>query len=534
MKKSALISLIFIGIYACKWGAENNTIQQLDNPLSIRDPKMKLSPDERFGALFDTTQRSGLFPDSKTFVNCTPTTTTDSLMAAYNLERQKSNFNLQAFVNQYFIIPESPTAHYKSDLSQSAEEHISSLWSQLSHKADTTDFSSKIPLPKPYILPDGRFNRINYWDSYFIMLGLQADGRVDLLENMVYNFAHIIDIDGFIPSSSSYYGSRSQPPFFACMIQLLASIKGEAVYKKYLPQLEKEYAFWMDGKLTDPGRDPYCKRRVVHIDGNTLNRYYDDKDKPRPENYKEDIEIAKKSGRELNVFYRHLRASAESGWDLSSRWLENGKDIVTLNTTDLVPIDLNALLYNLEMVLMKAKILDKKINEAAVLEKSASKRREAIMRYCWNNEKGMFFDFNFQKYRKLETLSLATVYPLFFKMVTKKDADRVAETIKTLFLKTGGVVTTPNNTGEQWDAPYGWAALQWLSIQGLRNYGQDELANDIKQRWVDLNLKVYKNTGKMLEKYNVEDPNNENGDNYPFQDGFGSTNGVLQKLLKEK
>lgn len=535
MKHTSLYSLIFIAFYACKQPSNNPKTTE-SNPLSSRDSKVRLSPDERFGALFDSVQLSGIFSDSKIFVDYIPVTTTDSLMTAFESERKKSNFNLQVFVNQYFIAPKSTANDYKTDLTQSADEHIQNLWSVLARRADTPDLSSKIPLPLSYIVSSGTITEVYYWDSYFTMLGLKADGRADMIESMIDNFAHLIDNEGFVPSGNrTYYSSRSQPPFFACMVQLLADIKGDVVYKKYLPQLEKEYAFWMTGKLGDLGNSTSANHRIVHVDGNTLNRYCDDKDKPRPEFYKEDMETAKKSGREIKVFYRHLRAGTESGWDFSSRWFDNGKDLATIRTTDLVPIDLNALLYNLETVLMKAKILDKKMGEAAVFQKIASKRREALMRYCWSNEKGLFFDFDFQKYKKAEVLSLATVYPLFFKMVTKREADKVAQALKIYFLKPGGVVTTPYNTGQKWDAPYGWAALQWLTIQGLRNYGQDELANDIKQRWVDLNVKVYKNTGKLLEKYNVEDINLESGDGaYPLQDGWGATNGVLQKLLKEK
>ena len=390
---SIFIGLVFL---SCKQGVDNSINNYIgSNPLSLRDPKIGLSPDERFGLLFDSVQLSNIFSDSKTFVDCTPLTTTDTIMAAFDLARSKADFNLKDFINQYFIVPKDNADDYKTDMARSAEGHIQELWSVLTRKADTADFSSKIPLPKPYIVPGGRFREIYYWDSYFTMLGLQTDGHVDKIENMVDNFAHLIDNVGFIPNGNrTYYGSRSQPPFFACMVQLLAEIKGESIYLKYLPQLEKEYAFWMDGKLSDPGKNASSKRRVVHLDGNTLNRYCDDKDKPRPEGYKEDIETAKKSGKELKVIYKHLRSSAESGWDFSSRWFENGKDIGTIRTTDLVPIDLNALLYNLEMVIMKGKILDKKLTEAANFEKIASKRREAVMRYCWSNEKGMFFDFD--------------------------------------------------------------------------------------------------------------------------------------------
>ncbi len=520
---------------ACKNASPDTKIVG-GNPLSIYDPKLSLSPDERYGALFDSIQMNGIFPDSKTFVDCVPKRSTDSLLAAYETERKKPDFNLQSFVNQYFIIPQSVTDSYQSNMSESPSEHIESLWSVLSRQADTADYGTKVPLPKPYIVSGGRFREIYYWDSYFTMLGLQADGRADLIENMIDNFAHLIDTKGFIPNGNrTYYLSRSQPPFFACMVQLLADMKGENVYKKYLPQLEKEYKFWMDGKQEEPENTASSKKRVIHIDKNTLNRYCDDGNKPRPEGYKEDKETAKKSGQDLDIVYKHLRSGAESGWDYSSRWFADGKNIATIHTTDIAPTDLNALLYNLEMVIMKGKIIDKKLNEAADFQKKASKRREAVMRYNWNDELGLFFDFDFQRYRKKEVMSLATVFPLYFKMVTKKQADRVADAIQKLFLRPGGVVTTPNNTGQQWDAPNGWAPLQWMTIQALRNYGHNDLANDIKQRWIDLNVKVYKNTGKMLEKYNVENIELETGGGeYPVQDGFGWTNGVLQKLLKEK
>ena len=120
-------------------------------------------------------------------------------------------------------------------------------------------------------------------------------------------------------------------------------------------------------------------------------------------------------------------------------------------------------------------------------------------------------------------------------MVTKREADKVADAIEKMFLRPGGVVTTLNNTGQTWDSPYGYAPLQWMTIKALRNYGHYVLADNIKKRWVDLNLKVYKSSGKMLDKYNVEDISLESGgSDYSAQDGFGWTNGVLLKLLKEK
>ena len=113
--------------------------------------------------------------------------------------------------------------------------------------------SSLIPLPHPYIVPGGRFNEIYYWDSYFTQLGLQESKQVELIQHMVDNFTHLINTLGFIPNGNrSYFISRSQPPFYALMLDILAEEKGEEIYTQYLTALEKEYRFWMeDGKVPD-------------------------------------------------------------------------------------------------------------------------------------------------------------------------------------------------------------------------------------------------------------------------------------------
>ena len=535
MRKINFLFLFLIFNLGCKQSNSKDSSTSYNSP-SIRDPNAFHSPDEIYGALFDSVQMKSIFPDSKTFVDCMPKMSSDSILTIYEVERKKSDFNLQSFVNQYFTLPKQHSYNYKSNTYGLAEKQIEELLLALTHAPDTVVSGTLLPLPNPYLIKDERATDVNYWDSYFTMLGLQAAGRINMVENMVNNFAFLINTEGYVPyGNRTYYLSRSQPPFFACMIQLLAESKGDEIYKKYLPQLEKEYQFWMDGKPTEGDKGTSSKRRVAWMDGNTLNRYYDDKDKPRPEFYKEDLTAAKKSGQELKFVYRHIRASAESGWDFSSRWFGNGKDFSTIQTTDIVPIDLNALLYNLETVIMKGKILEKKLDEAAEYEKLASKRREALMRYCWSEDKQMFFDFDFQKYKKKEVYSLAAVFPLYFRMVTKREADKVADAIEKMFLRPGGVVTTLNNTGQTWDSPYGYAPLQWMTIKALRNYGHYVLADNIKKRWVDLNLKVYKSSGKMLDKYNVEDISIESGgSDYSAQDGFGWTNGVLLKLLKEK
>jgi alpha,alpha-trehalase len=531
MKITPLLTLlVFVFFWNCKQATKESA--------PVVDQKARLSPDERFGQLFADVQMARIFPDGKTFVDGTPKFSTDEILQNYAAAKNQPNFDLKAFVNQHFEEPNNyaATEHFKTDLSRTPEQHIRVLWDVLTRQPDTATRGSLILLPKSYIVPGGRFREVYYWDSYFTMLGLQVSNRADLIQNMVDNFAYLLDTVGFIPNGNRlYYLSRSQPPFFAGMVSILAEMKGDNIYKKYLPALQQEYDFWMADAYKLTIANP-MSRRVVRLDDSTLlNRYWDDKTTPRPESYREDVETAAKTDRPKAEVYRHLRAGAESGWDFSSRWFKDGKTLSTIHTTDIVPVDLNALMYNLEKTLEKTYQLNQDTTNARRFADLAERRRRAVIRYCWNTQNGYFEDYDFVVNRQTDILSLAGMYPLFFQMADPVQATRAAKVIEQKFLKSGGVVSTLDNTGQQWDAPNGWAPLQWITIQGLRNYQQNDLANLIKQRWTALNTKVYQNTGKMLEKYNVMDLTLEaGGGEYPVQDGFGWTNGVLLKLLSEK
>lgn len=286
-------------------------------------------------------------------------------------------------------------------------------------------------------------------------------------------------------------------------------------------------------------------KRVVKLPGGEiLNRNWDDKNSPRPESYREDVEtaekaIAKNPERSREEVYRDLRAAAESGWDFSSRWLSiNGNgdfNLYSIHTTQIIPVDLNSLLFNLEETLAHAYELDDAVEKAETFRRKAENRKAAIQKYLWEEETGFYFDYNFKKENTTGIYSLAGVYPLFLEIAEEGQASKVATSLERVFLRPGGLVSTPHNTGQQWDAPNGWAPLQYMSIEGLRNNDKDELASEIKRRWLDLNQNVYENTYKLLEKYNVEDLSKESGGGeYPTQDGFGWTNGVYQKLSKEE
>jgi alpha,alpha-trehalase len=456
-------------------------------------------------------------------------------MQRYQQERGKSGFDLTAFIQRNFTVPHTKERAYHSNLGEDVCTHIDGLWRVLERQPDEhAAYSSLLPLPRPYVVPGGRFDEVYYWDSYFTMLGLEESGRHDLAISMVENFASLIDRYGHIPNGNrTYYLSRSQPPFFASMVELIATGSRDpaATYVAFLPALAKEYAFWMEG--ADTLRPGEAHRRVVRLkDGTLLNRYWDDRDSPREESYREDLETAHASNRPAAEVYRDLRAGAETGWDFSSRWLADGKTLATIRTTALAPVDLNSLLYHLETTLANAYALSRKPEKAAELSARAAVRKAAVLRYLWDADAGVFTDYLWREGVATGQVTAASLFPLFFGLATRAHADRVAKVVQAELLKPGGLVTTTIESGQQWDAPNGWAPLQWIAEKGLADYGQSDLARTIASRWVSHVVATYHRTGKLMEKYNVEDLSlAAGGGEYPGQDGFGWTNGVLRKML---
>lgn len=481
--------------------------------------------------LFEDVQLGHVFADEKTFVDCLPKHSLDEIANDYQGAKNSPGFKLKEFVLSHFDPPANYASDYVSDQSKGVQENAEALWAVLERQPDTTA-GSLIPLPFPYVVPGGRFREIYYWDTYFSSLGLQASGRTDMVENLVGNFAHLIDSIGYIPNGNrTYYLGRSQPPFFALMVELLAEERGEGTLLKYLPQLEREYGFWMKG-ASKLNKKRVSSHRVVRMpDGEVLNRYWDDNNTARPESYQEDVELSRHSTQTPSTLFRHLRAGAESGWDFSSRWFKDGHSLYSIHTTEIVPVDLNCLILNLERTIAQACQVARNTAGSQGFEAVAASREAAIQKYCWKDAGGFYFDYDTARRQQNSAMTLAGVFPLFFKVASDEQAGKVAETIKKNFLMPGGVVTTLETTGQQWDAPNGWAPLQWVTITGLKNYGHDDLAAEIAERWVKLNSDVFKRTGKLMEKYNVVDTHLEaGGGEYPGQDGFGWTNGVLLAL----
>jgi alpha,alpha-trehalase len=488
------------------------------------------TPQQTYGELYRAVENAQLFGDSKEFADAVPRTAPAAIMADYRRQHPQDAAALKAFVSHHFVLPAEAAVPIGAPDRRPLAEHIDVMWPHLVRRTHAIPpHSSLIALPYPYVVPGGRFREIYYWDSYFTMLGLAEAGRHDLVRDMVKNFAHLIDGIGHIPNGNrSYYLSRSQPPFFFAMVALTEPGDPAKAYAAYLPQLKAEYRYWMDG-AGDLAPGKAHRRVVVLADGTLLNRYWDDSDRPRDESFREDEAVAAAGKRPAADVYRNLRAAAESGWDFSTRWFADGHSRASIVTTEIVPVDLNSLLYGLEDAIRQG--CERRHDPcAAEFAVRAAKRKEAINRYLWDPQLATYADYRWTERRFTGVLSAASFYPLYFGLADPERAKSVAA-VGTRLVKPGGLVATTVATGEQWDAPNGWAPLQWMAVGGLRRY-QLPLADTIACRWLANVDAVYRQSGKLVEKYDVENLNRPGGGGeYKTQDGFGWTNGVTRKLL---
>ncbi len=495
------------------------------------------TPRRWFGKLFETIERSRVLIDSKTFVDAVPKRHPRDILRDFKKGKMSQN-SLHEFIEENFILPKNPAppASLPHASIDDALIYIEKMWDILTHEADSNEnFSSLLALPYEYVMPGGRFREIYYWDSYFTMVGLIESGRVALAREMLKNFLSQIDLFGFIPNGNrTYYLSRSQPPTFSLMMKLLADAQGEDIYDIYLSAAIREYEYWMRGK-----NNLFFKRRIKnrseHVvrmpGGEILNRYFDEEPEPREESFAEDSSLEAPPRRKIRDLWRDMRAGAESGWDYSSRWFADGKSRETIQTTSVVPVDLNCLLFMTEEIIADAA---EKVGRNAISKKFrtlAEERKNAILKYFYNEDDRWFSDYLYSQKKISPHLSLAGIFPLFAGIISKKQARIIVRVLMKKFLTKGGLYASLKVTGEQWDAPNGWAPLHFVAIIGLEKYGFSKEAEEIANRWLLLNLTAFKHTGSFLEKYNVENPDLfASGGEYPVQDGFGWTNAVFLYL----
>ncbi|GFZ98093.1 MULTISPECIES: alpha,alpha-trehalase TreF [Sphingobium] len=486
------------------------------------------TPADLYGAMLAQVQLNQLFEDGKTFVDAVPRRSTDDILRAFEALPHDSQC-LRDFVIAHFDLPDPAgvhPAHGEPDL----RHYIRSIWPELHRDgAHPPENGSLLPVNGPYVVPGGRFVELYYWDSYFSILGLLRDGFEHVAQGIVTALADLLKRYGRIPNGTrSYYLSRSQPPLYFAMLDLVPDAR-PAVMRQRLDALLIEHGFWMDGAAAlGPGE---CAKRVVRMpDGALLNRYWDDRDTPRDESYLEDVATANATMRPPEDVFRALRAGAESGWDFSSRWFTPGGALDSIRTHHIVAVDLNAFLYGMESAIVRLadELCEDRI--ARQFDGARKRRRAAIHRWLWC-EAGYFSDFDLESGQLCGQLTAATHAPLFTGVATQAQAAAVARLTSDHLIAPGGLRTTLIETGEQWDAPNGWAPLQWIAFMGLRRYGHRRLADIIAARWVETVDSVFQRTGWIHEKYDVERGIGGGGGEYTPQLGFGWTNGVTAAFM---
>lgn len=451
------------------------------------------------GPLFEAVQLGQIFPDGKTFVDAIPKGDPKEILEAYTKEKEGLGFDLNAFVLKHFDLPKEEEVSPPN--AQTMDEYIEGMWPLLRKEMkDPSEKSTLISLPHPHIVPGGRFRECFYWDSYFTALGLP----LSFIKEMALNFASLIDRFGMIPNGNRvYFTSRSQPPYFSHLLKLLIEKGEESFARRFAPHLEKEYHYWMS-----------------HSDEQGLCHYFDELHQARPEAYLRETTLKERC--DHPHFYCHLRAACASGWDFSSRWLKDQKSFSTIWALDILPIDLNCLLYHIEETLFT-------LTKQTPYKEAATSRKRAIQTLFWHED--FFWDLHAPTMAPTKATTLAGVMPLFTGIATEDQAQAVATRIEKEFLLPGGFVTSLTEGIHQWDMPNGWAPLQWITIQGLHRYGFSALALEGAKRWLALNKKIFQETGTLLEKYNVRTCSAEvaRGE-YALQQGFGWTNGVATAL----
>lgn len=496
------------------------------------------SPDILFAELFVEVQTQQIFEDSKTFADAIPKFKAKEILLKFTQEKNKPSFDLANFVNQNFTFTNPPI---KIENKKNLEEYLLEDWKNRTRKP-FDDGGSLIPTRNNYLSVSKYSNELNYGSNYYSILGLLAAKQNILAKNIAVNAVQLVQDFGYMPAGNrTYMFGRSNPPFLSFILEEISKTNPE-ILKFALPQLTQEYQFWMSAQDKDENlkqkeaqnKKELAYKRVVFLEkNNLLNRYYDPLNTPRVEVYKEDLELKKINVNYNRFIFKNLRAASESDWEHSSRWISNLQKTQQVNTLQIAPVDLNALLYHLEKTLAKAYKANEQPDYARSFENLAKKRKIIFDTYFWDDTKGFYFDYDFLNQKRSNVYALSGIFPLFVGLASENQATKIAELLEKSFLKPGGLSTTLNVTGLINDAPYGRADLQWIAISSLRKYNKNALADKIKARWLKTNIACFSKSGEILEFYNVLNPEKNGVNKIINTSKIDKTSGVLYKLLKE-
>ena len=419
----------------------------------------------------------------------------------------------------------------------------------------------------PFVVPGGRFNEMYGWDSYFESVGLMLDGKVELAKAMADNFQYEIEHYGKILNANrSYYLTRTQPPFYTSLItEVYQIIKDKKWLESHLKTAIKEYeTVWMvEGKrLTRNGLNRYLAEGIG-IPPECEEGHFDSIIKPYADKFKLSIPdyISKyKKGdiinSDLDDYFIHDRSVRESGHDTSYR--------IEGNCAHLNLVELNALLYKYELDF--AQIIKKEFNDSFVsnsksynsaywIEKAID-RKKLVDHYLWNEDHGMYFDYNIQSNQQSTFIAATTFIPLWAGMASQHQAQSLIKHALPALMEKGGIAGCSKKSLEsssgigparQWDYPNGWAPHQMMIWKGFIHYGFQKEAQELIYRWLYMITKnAVDYNGTIPEKYDVvaathkvfaEYGNVGTDFEYITQEGFGWMNASYQyglSLLDEQ
>ena len=479
-----------------------------------------------------------------------------------------------------YLPADMPTTAKLNELTKTCHVRVMLLPRKIEKLDDVGPEELKAPgllyLPNPYVVPGGRFNEMYGWDSYFIILGLEADHREDLAKGMVDNFLFEIENYGAVLNANrTYYLTRSQPPFLTSMIR--AVFEDPASFPA-TPKGRMEARDWLAHAYTLALKDYATWDRPEHKAGTTgLSRYWDYGSGPVPEmaddsTYYADVirriiahpheggdgflvkaaehpdpaEAARLKQASCDVhesmvcarawfggyrlsreFYTGDRATRESGFDTSNRF-----GPFSGAAEEYAPVCLNSLLYRYERDLEHLALLLGNDKDAARWDRRSQQRAAAIQHYLWRAKDGVFADFDFVHAKSSDYAFIASLYPLWAGFATREEATAMESKLN-LFERAGGLSTSNTNTGLQWDEPFGWAPTNWIVVAGLEAYGFRADAARIAEHFdatVDAGLAA---DGTIREKYNVVKGNSDVQVSAGYTAnviGFGWTNAIYLKM----
>lgn len=418
------------------------------------------------------------YADGMKLACAAPIDTYQEIIARYARESSIPDFSDVEFFDRNFVVTQPDREEITAEPGQTLDEYTLAIRPKfIFPNTQQGNFDIWLPYDRS-VAGIGRFGKHSFlWDGYQIAKGYAADGRWDLVLNILDNTEYQINRFGYpVNGSADFYVTRAQPDYFSHEVRMLADRVGPEALVRYLPALEKNHmGYWMDGKeelAAEPADGHvHTHRALVRMpDGSFLNRYWDDADGPRLESYKEDVETAELAVRgltgalreaRLQKVYKDLRVGAATGWDFSSRWFKDGSNLHTINASDIAPVDLNSLMaYNEETLAMayeaaaKMEGYDKAgcLERAAEYRTMAAQRAAAINKYLWDQETGIYRDYNFVDGHQTSIVSAAMVYPLYVGIADTEQTFRVADAVERDLLYPGGIIaTTTENSNEQWD-----------------------------------------------------------------------------------